>query len=203
MGFASFFHEKSAKNHGFSGFFGFSGGTFTAPTASTVGVARCHSRRLDMRYDKKIIKKQKIEMLDFFRWQIFFEKFQKSRKKNRKFSKNIFSKKWLFEIFRFFRFFEKYFSSKKKVFRKSFYFFIFLSYLLPHPCKWHRLTPPVPPVGAANAPPKIRKSEKSPKTQISGPNRTNRHLFFLDSGDNKKPMLYVQLPKSHCATPPA
>ena len=30
------------------------GGTFTAPTGGTVGVPRCHSLRLYMRYDKKI-----------------------------------------------------------------------------------------------------------------------------------------------------
>ena len=53
------------------------------------------------------------------------------------------------------------FFHRKKVFDKKFHVFHVLSFLMPNPSKWHRATPPVPPVGAANAPRKSGKSRKS------------------------------------------
>ena len=38
-----------------------------------------------------------------------------------------------------------------------------------NPCKWHRVTPLVSPVSAANAPPKIRKITKKRKFGIFAP----------------------------------
>ena len=37
---------------------------------------------------------------------------------------------------------------------------------MPDPCKWHRATPSVPPVGAANAYPKYRKFTKILQTDV-------------------------------------
>ena len=37
---------------------------------------------------------------------------------------------------------------------------MFLSYLMSNLNEWHRATPTVPPVGAVNVPPKIRKIQK-------------------------------------------
>ena len=66
-----------------------------------------------------------------------------------------------FRNFQYFNFFENiFFIEKVNIFRK-FSFFIFLSYLMPNPCEWHRATPSVPPVDAANAIPKIRKIQKA------------------------------------------
>ena len=71
------------------------------------------------------------------------------------FNKN--RKKLLFEIFDFSKSFEKYFSSKKISFSENFWFYYFLSYFMYNLSQWHRETPTVPPVGAVNVPPKIRK----------------------------------------------
>ena len=125
-----------------------------------------------------MIKKQKskkhqksfiFSMKIFFR--IFFEnpkksKFFEFRKKHHfsiNFFRSIFSQEIskFSEIFRFFQIFRKnFFIEKFEFFLIFFFIFVFLSYLMPSLCKWHRATPPGLPVGAANATSKIRKITK-------------------------------------------
>ena len=150
--------------------FGFSAGTFIAPMGGTVGVPRCHSLRLYMRYDKKMKSENFPKTIIFFRWKIFSKDFEKSKiskshffeifRKIENFKKSTFSKKWLFKIYNFSKSFEKYFHWKNKSFRKicTFYFFYRISCItsssgiaeLPLCRPWARLT----------SPPKIRKSRK-------------------------------------------
>ena len=60
---------------------------------------------------------------------------------------------------------ENIFHRKNNVFGNVFSFSC-LSYLMPNPCKWYRVTPAVPPVSAANATRKIQKILKiRPKNQ--------------------------------------
>ena len=78
-------------------------------------------------------------------------------KQNRFFKKSEFN----FSEIHFFEFSKKLFSSEKKS-QHFFVFFVFvLSYLMVNPCKWHRATPSVPPVGVASATAIFEKSEKS------------------------------------------
>ena len=42
--------------------------------------------------------------------------------------------------------FNRFFFIEKKSFRSKFLVFVFLSYLIPNPCKWHHVTPSRPPV---------------------------------------------------------
>ena len=82
--------------------------------------------------------------------------------KNRTFSwKKVIEKKMTFfdfvDIFHFPFFSKIKFSPKKWKKNQIFSLFNFLSCIMPKPYKWRRATPPVPPVGAANASSKIRK----------------------------------------------
>ena len=128
------------------------GGTFTAPTGGTVGVPRCHSLRLYMRYDKKMKSKKNPNIVYFFDEKYFSKDFEKSKmskvtfsiffeklnifkkvnffsRKNPTFSifrkSQLFRKKWFFEMFDFSKSFEKYVSSKKTKVFGNFLLFIF------------------------------------------------------------------------------
>ena len=109
---------------------------------------------------RKILKNEKST---FPRKSHIFSMFQKFREKKMTFLvenfRSFFEKVNIFENFRNRYFFENIFLIEKKVLTKSFYFFIFLSYLKSSSCKWHRATPSVPPVRAANALPKSRKTK--------------------------------------------
>ena len=126
------------------GIFRILGDAFAAPTAGTGGVARCHLHGLDLIHDEKIKNKNKIEKT-FFSMRNIFSKQNRFLKKieNRYFSRKKFS--------------------SKKVFSILVLVFSFSSCIESNPCKWHRATPPVPAVGAANA---LRKSGKSRKSSI-------------------------------------
>ena len=127
-----------------------------------------------MRYDKKI-KTENFPKTYFFSTKNIFRKILKkstfSKKslfqKKRKFRKSqflkfsifqIFFEKVTFWIFRFFEIFRKLFFNRKNENFQFFLVFMFLSYLMCNLSEWHRGTPPVPPVGAVNVPPKIWKN---------------------------------------------
>ena len=97
---------------------------------------------------------EKLEILKnhvyFFKKSLFYK--GKPMKKS-----DFLKKKHDFSIFLIFEKCHRFFFIEKKSFRQNFTFFHVLSYLMPNPCKWHRATPPVPPINAANASPKIRK----------------------------------------------
>ena len=119
------------------------GDAFAAPMGGTEGVARRHLRGLGMRYDKKIKTENFSEILVFSMY-ILFLKNLKNRKFRRK--KMFFSITFFFEKCDFFDFFEnKMFIEKILFFEKISVFHVF-SYLMPKSSKWHRVTPPVPPV---------------------------------------------------------
>ena len=131
--------------------FWFSAGTFTAPTGGTVGVPRCHSLRLYMRYDKKMKSKKFPKTIIFFDEFFSSKDFEKSnisknhlfRKKltfwkNRKcltfpkkvdFLENVeFFKKHRKSLLKFFNFqklLKKYLSSKKYTFSEIFHVVFF------------------------------------------------------------------------------
>ena len=87
-----------------------------------------------------------------------FSNFEKNIIFSINFFRSIFSQEIskIFEDFRFFQIFRKTFVIEKIEFFWFFFIFVFLSYLMPSLCKWHRATPCVPPVGAANASPNTR-----------------------------------------------
>ena len=119
-----------------------------------------------------IFSKQKVGQKIFFskkkNLKIFFKKVTFFNEKSMKKS-DIFSSKndFFLENFRFSYFFENKIFIEKKVFSKKCSVFIFISYLVPNPRKWHHATPPVPPITAPNASPKIRKSGSEPIAEIS------------------------------------
>ena len=102
-----------------------------------------------------------------FRWKFYFRKNRKIEnvekiEKSHFFQSLFFSWKFRFpifvlSIFQNFRFFENIFFTEKVNILETFSLFNFLSYLMPKYCQWHRATPSVPPVGAANVSSKIRK----------------------------------------------
>ena len=63
------------------------GGTFTAPTGGTVGVPRCHSLRLYIRYDKKLKTENFSENVHFFDEKYFSKYFEKQKISNSNFFK--------------------------------------------------------------------------------------------------------------------
>ena len=153
------------KNHRKTRFFGFSRMRLPCPRA-----AQEELRDATCRVWARCMIKNKTckisEFFHFFRWKLYFRKNWKTENFENLFfiekfqEKNSDRKMWLFSIFVFFRFFnfpKIKFSSKKWKISGIFQFLFLLSYLVPKPCKWRRATPPVPPVGAANASPKIRK----------------------------------------------
>ena len=135
---------------------------------------------LEKNLDQKFVFKKQLE--DFFEtksWtknifleeknlKIFFKKVTFFNEKSMKKS-DIFSSKndFFLENFRFSYFFENKIFIEKKVFSKKCSVFIFISYLVPNPRKWHHATPPVPPITAPNASPKIPKSGSEPIVEIS------------------------------------
>ena len=118
-----------------------------------------------MRYDKKSRieidendifeksrekKSSKTENHDFLKFH-FFEKSEIFERKK------VIEKKVTFSIFSIFHCLRKYFFHRKNNHFRKKIFSIFLSYLMPKPCKWRRATRSVPPVGAPTASLKIRK----------------------------------------------
>ena len=83
------------------------------------------------------------------------------------------------------------FCLRKKVFDCVFHFYICLSYLMSNPCKLHRATPPVAPVGAANASLKIAKNRENHQNSSFAPylsifTRTKKkHCYIMNFAQKK------------------